>query len=154
MKLHELNELTNDVLNAGPANLRPAISDALLRAVAMTEADPLNMLAARVHAANAKWWIDIHTGHPIRRNVGELLMLCVSELAEALEGDRKGMQDDKLPHRTMFEVEITDCLIRLLDIAGGMKLDLGGAFEEKMAYNAVRHDHSVEGRKAAEGKKY
>lgn len=114
----------------------------------------INDMAARVHEANAKWWKDLDTGKPLTRNVGELLMLATSELAEALEGHRKDLMDDKLPHRKMFEVEIADCLIRLLDIAGGLGLDLGGAFEEKMAFNAVRHDHSVEGRKAADGKKY
>lgn len=114
----------------------------------------INDMAARVHEANAKWWVDLETGERIERNVGELLMLSVSELAEAMEGHRKNLQDDKLPHRKMFEVEIADCLIRLLDIAGGLGLDLGGAFEEKMAYNAVRVDHTHEARKAADGKKY
>lgn len=114
----------------------------------------LEVLAARVHVANEKWWIDLTTGERLQRNVGELLMLATSELAEALEGHRKNLMDDKLPHRSMFEVEIADCLIRLLDIAGGMKLDLAGAFEEKMAYNAERADHKPENRKLADGKKY
>lgn len=115
---------------------------------------PLNDLAMHVHRANAKWWVDINTGAPIKRNVGELLMLAVSELAEAMEGDRKNLMDDKLPHRKMFDVELADCVIRLLDICGGMNIDLGAAFIEKMAFNAVRADHSIEGRKAADGKKY
>ncbi len=114
----------------------------------------LNALAARVHAANAKWWISLQTGERLERNVGELLMLSVSELAEAMEGHRKNLADDKLPHRKMFEVEIADCVIRLLDIAGGMGLDLGAAFEEKMAYNAIREDHKTEARQAEGGKKY
>lgn len=132
-----------------------------------------NIQARRVHEANAKWWLGIHQCtkcgnalgdrcinggehlHPrIERNVGELLMLCVSELSEALEGHRKNLMDDKLPQRKMFEMELTDCVIRILDIAGGLGLDLGGAYEEKMAYNAVRHDHTIEGRKAADGKRY
>ncbi len=115
---------------------------------------PLNELAARVHQANAKWWLDINTGEPLQRNVGELLMLAVSELAEAMEGHRKNLMDDKLPHRTMFEVELADCLIRLLDIAGGLGLDLGGAFDEKLAINATRPDHTFEARRAVDGKKY
>ena len=115
---------------------------------------PLNELAARVHVANKKWWEDLETGKPITRNVGELLALCHSELSEALEGHRKSLQDDKLPHRSMFEVELADCVIRIMDIAAGMGLDLGGAFEEKMAYNSKRHDHTREGRLAAGGKKY
>lgn len=84
----------------------------------------LSEQTARVHIANAKWWINIHTGAPLERNVGELLMLVVSELAEALEGHRKNLMDDKLPHRPMVEVELADTLIRLLDIAGGMHVDI------------------------------
>lgn len=88
----------------------------------MNNIHPLTVLADRVHGANKKWWIDLDTEQPVQRNVGELLMLAVSELAEALEGHRKNLQDDKLPHRSMFEVEIADCMIRLLDIAGGFEV--------------------------------
>lgn len=119
-----------------------------------SQAFVINTLSAIVHEANAKWWTDLETGQPIKRNVGELLMLVVSELAEAMEGDRKGLNDDKLPHRKMFEVELADVLIRVFDIAGGIGLDLGHAFTEKMAYNAVRHDHTIKGRAAEGGKKY
>lgn len=115
---------------------------------------PLNKLADRVHVANAKWWVDLDTGEPLKRNIGEMLMLCVTELAEAMEGHRKGLMDDKLPHRNMFEVEIVDCMIRLLDIGSGLRLDLDGAFEEKMAFNAIRKDHTAEHRRMAGGKKY
>lgn len=114
----------------------------------------LNFLAERVHQANTKWWVDLNTGQRIERNVGELLMLTVSELAEAMEGHRKNLQDDKLPQRKMFEVELADAVIRILDICGGLGLDLGGAFEEKMAFNAVREDHTAEARRAENGKKY
>lgn len=114
----------------------------------------LNRLAHVCHEANISWWTDIETGNLKDRNVGELLMLCVSELSEAMEGDRKSLPDDKLPHRSMFEVELADCLIRIFDLAGAKGLDLGGAFVEKMAYNATRADHKIEQRKAAGGKKY
>lgn len=111
-------------------------------------------LCARIHLANARWWIDLETDEPIKRNGGELLMLCVSELAEALEGHRKSLMDDKLPHRSMIEVELADCLIRICDMAGGLGLDLPGAVAEKMAYNATREDHKKEHRLSKEGKKY
>lgn len=114
----------------------------------------LNDYATQVHIANIKWWSDLNTGKPIQRNVGELLMLCVSELAEAMEGHRKDLQDDKLPHRKMFEVEIVDCLIRLFDIGAGLNLDLEEAYKEKMAYNAQRADYKPEHRLAPGGKKY
>ena len=114
----------------------------------------LNDYAKECHEANKKWWISIDTGQPIQRNTGELLMLCVSELAEAMEGDRKNLQDDKLPHRKMFEVELADCLIRIFDLAGAKGLDLEGAYLEKMDYNSKRKDHTHEARKAEGGKKY
>lgn len=54
------------------------------------------------------------------RNLGEMLMLAVSELSEALEGHRKNLPDDKLPHRSMVEVELADFIIRMLDTAAGI----------------------------------
>ncbi|XUM19805.1 hypothetical protein ACRAVF_19255 [Bradyrhizobium oligotrophicum S58] len=38
-------------------------------------------------------------------------MLIVSEIAEAMEGERKSLMDDHLPHRKMVEVELADTLI-------------------------------------------
>jgi NTP pyrophosphatase (non-canonical NTP hydrolase) len=114
----------------------------------------LNDYANEVHLANKKWWLDPFTGLAITRNVGELLMLCVSELAEAMEGHRKDLMDDKLPHRKMFEVELADCLIRIFDIGAGLGLDLEDAYKEKMAYNAIRKDHTLEERIKEGGKKY
>lgn len=114
----------------------------------------LTELSQKVHQANIKWWRDINTGEPIQRNKGELIALMHSELSEALEGERKGLMDDKLPHRKMAEVELVDTIIRILDYAGGFGYDLQGAFEEKMAYNAKRIDHSHEARKNEGGKKF
>ena len=71
-----------------------------------------------------------------------------------MEGDRKALMDDKLPHRLMLEVELADSLIRLVDMAEGLGLDLGGAVEEKMAYNRQREDHKREYRALPGGKRY
>lgn len=114
----------------------------------------LNELSKVVHAANIKWWQDMHTGEPLKRNKGELLMLMVSEIAEAMEGERKDLMDDKLPHRKMAEVELVDAIIRILDYAGAFGYDLQGAFDEKMAYNAHREDHKHEARRIAGGKQF
>ena len=114
----------------------------------------LNQLSQTVHAANEKWWQDVETGQPIKRNKGELLALIHSEISEALEGERKDLMDDKLPHRKMAEVELADALIRILDYAAGFGYDLQGAFAEKMAYNATRADHTHEARKLAGGKQF
>ena len=118
------------------------------------EAMNLNELSAIVHTANIKWWQNMETGEPIKRNKGELLALIHSEISEALEGERKNLMDDKLPHRKMAEVELADAIIRILDYAGGFGYDLQGAFDDKMAYNATRKDHTHEARMIAGGKQF
>jgi NTP pyrophosphatase (non-canonical NTP hydrolase) len=114
----------------------------------------LNDYANECHEANAKWWVDLTTGEPLQRNKGELIALMHSELSECLEGVRKDLQDDKLPHRPMEEVELADTLIRIFDYAAGFGLDLEGAYLEKMAFNASRADHKAENRRAHGGKKF
>lgn len=102
----------------------------------------------------AGWWHDRFTGEPLERNKGELMMLMVSEIAEAMEADRKDLRDDKLPHRNGVEVELADAVIRICDFAGGFGLDLSGAILEKLDYNTKRPDHKVENRRLEGGKKY
>lgn len=114
----------------------------------------LNELAQTVHQANIKWWQDTTTGERIKRNKGELLALIHSEISECLEGERKDLMDDKLPHRKMAEVELVDALIRIMDYAAGFGYDLQGAFDEKMAFNAQREDHKHEARRIAGGKQF
>ena len=114
----------------------------------------LNDLAGIVHEANIKWWQNVETGEPIKRNKGELIALIHSELSEALEGERKDLMDDKLPHRKMAEVELADAIIRILDYAYAFGYDIQGAFDEKMAYNSVREDHKHEARRIAGGKQF
>ncbi len=114
----------------------------------------LNQYAAQCHADNDKWWRDPATGERIERNKGELLCLVHSEVSEAMEGERKNLMDDKLPHRRMAEVELVDAMIRIFDYAGAFGYDLQGAYDEKRAYNATRADHSHAARLADGGKKF
>lgn len=107
----------------------------------------------------AGWHNDKATGQPLSPDEQKALFptriaLCHSELSEALEGDRKNLMDDHLPHRKMAEVELADAAIRIFDLAGAMGYDLGGAIAEKLAYNAQRADHKQEARQAAGGKAY
>lgn len=114
----------------------------------------LNDYSNECHTNNTKWWYDIDTGAPLERNKGELLCLIHSEISEAMEGERKNLMDDKLPHRKMAEVELVDALIRIFDYAGAYGYDLEGAYQEKTEYNRVREDHKHEARKLANGKKW
>ncbi len=67
--------------------------------------------------------------------------------------DWKGLMDDKLPHRDGREVEFADCIIRILDTAAALGLDVAGAVIEKNRFNAQRADHKLAVR-AAGGKRY
>ncbi len=121
-----------------------------------TIADGIRCAIADSHAAAVKggWWTNMETGEWLKRNKGELLMLIVSEIAEAMEGERKDLMDDKLPHRKMAEVELADALIRIFDYAGAHGYDLAGAYLEKRAFNDSRADHKPENRKLAGGNKF
>lgn len=125
-------------------------------------ADQINALVNDVHEKNklAGWWNDSRTGNTLLGEwytpyvVGTKLALVMSEVVEALEGYRKDLQDDKLTHRSMVEVELADAFIRILDLAGALNCDLGGAVEEKRLFNVTRPDHSVESRKKSGGKRF
>lgn len=127
----------------------------------------LTDLQNEIHQANvtAGWWTDLSTNMDLAEEVrqgtrlgkalvAEKLCLVHSEISEAMEGHRKGLQDDKLPHRGMLEVEMADAVIRILDLCGALKLDLAGAIFEKLAYNKTREDHQIKNRKEANGKSY
>src|SRR5271156_5579757 len=114
----------------------------------------LNDYAFQSHMDNIKWWQDPVTQQPIQRNKGELIALIHSELSECLEGERKNIMDDKLPHRRMAEVELADALIRIFDYAGAFGYDLQGSYEEKRAFNKIRADHQHETRLKHGGKAF
>ena len=120
----------------------------------MELADQVNALVETAHTAssNSGWWdnTDITDKHVVPAK----LCLIHSEISEAMEGHRKNLLDDKLPHRKMLEVELADAMIRIADLAGALGLDLGGAVVEKMAFNATRADHKRENRQAENGKSY
>ena len=86
----------------------------------------LNQLAQTCHriAVEKGFWDE-------KRNIGEALMLIVTELAEAMESHRK--QDD-----ANFKEEIADTFIRLLDLCGGLNIDIEEEIAKKSEKNKAR----------------
>ena len=97
--------------------------------------------------------------HETKPNIGEMLMLIVSELSEALEADRKDnyvcdselwqclngspTDEDWIYYfeegiKDTFEDEIADTFIRLLDLCAHLDIDIEKHIEAKMKYNSLR----------------
>lgn len=94
------------------------------------------------------------------RNMGEALMLIVTELAEAMEVHRASgtivvpsesykklveqLSDDEFPQifkdsvKDTFPDEMADAIIRILDLCGGNNIDIDWHIKMKMRYNATR----------------
>lgn len=85
-----------------------------------------------VNGLNAKWWHDPATGFAIQRNKGQMRMLMISEISEAMEGERKNLMDDKLPHRRMAEVEMADLVIRLADYTAGWGYEIRDRWPDRL----------------------
>jgi NTP pyrophosphatase (non-canonical NTP hydrolase) len=126
--------------------------------------------AEEIYEANAAkgFW----PKNPNDRNIGEALALVHSEVSEALEAHRskkhfKGLGTEaeaahmaKLKNfltlgdahafeqyfleyqKDTFEDELADVIIRILDLAGGLDIDIQSLVETKLAYNRMRsHKH-------------
>ena len=158
IKQQELNFSPEDKITL-IENVREEAIDALIEYEALGGSiEEINSFAEIVRMLNERWWRHPHTLQLIERNVGELLMLMVSELSEAMEGHRKNLQDTHLPEHKMIDVELIDCLIRLFDLMGHRYIhegiDYGKIFVEKLKYNYKRKDHTFKRRNAEGGKKY
>lgn len=115
----------------------------------------LNEWAAAIHENAVKhgWWEE-------ERGLPEILMLCVSELSEALEEYRSGkpmLYCENMRHKSCEEcmehrpgchnrenkpegiaVEVADCLIRIMDWCGKEGLDIEWIVRMKHDYNKGR----------------
>ncbi len=119
--------------------------------------EAVNTLVEITHRRALHWWVDPETGADLRDKdlmVPTKLMLVVSEVSEAMEADRKDQMDDKVPNMPGVTVELADALIRIGDLCGAKKYQLGAAVAAKTRVNDVRPDHKAENRVKKGGKKY
>lgn len=140
--------------------------------------DGLNELAKQINetAKSKGWWDDkyadaqaVYRGETVEataripRNVGEVLMLIVSEASEAMEAYREGLDLRRMfyvhPDGTTCDpekrclaangvsdpakpegipIELADVIIRTLDACAEWGIDIETAMRYKMAYNRTR----------------
>ena len=96
-------------------------------------------LQNKIHKQNKDlgWWDE-------PRPFGTFVCLFHSELSAAMEGDRKGLNDDHLPQYPMFQVELADFVIRCMDWLGSVgneNYDFGtfGLSKSRTKFIADRH---------------
>jgi len=95
-------------------------------------------LQKKIHqtAKEKGWW-------ETERNMGEMLCLVHSEVSEALEDWRSGRLLDRVYFEENgkpcgFPSELADAVIRILDIAEHLSIDLSEVIKQKMAFNETR----------------
>ena len=115
----------------------------------------INKLSKEIHSINVK-----NGFYEGKKNIGEMIALCHSELSEALEADRKAQYSDwdnfneelkaqkdhedgwkssfQIHIKDTFEDELADTMIRIMDMSAYLGIDLESHIRAKMRYNSFR----------------
>lgn len=100
----------------------------------------MNDLAHEIHiiAEQHGWW------EPPHREFGELIMLCVCELSEAVEEFRDHRGVNEIYYRESdgkpegIPMELADTIIRILDLCGHYGINIEEVIKVKVEFNKSR----------------
>ncbi len=147
------NAMCDTATNAGyaiandPTAEGQDVVQVVFRQAPMFPAHAFSLLSAFINGKMRQrgfWDGDDGSGDPGKRhNDSEKVMLVVTELAEGVEGLRKGNgPSEHIPDFNCMEEEYADAIIRILDHCAQRGWRIGQAIEAKMRYNLTRpHKH-------------
>lgn len=101
----------------------------------------ISQLCKKAHeqAVDKGFWLINPDGSIGKRNLGELLMLIVSELGESCEGLRNNNPpSNHIPKFSLMEEELADAMIRIGDMAQATGCKLEEAINAKFLFNNTR----------------